>query len=80
FAILYTSGTTGKPKGVELTHANLLHAAAGTAQGIGLGPADRIAGVSALFHVFGIGPGVLGSLLSGASLVLQDSHGPAETL
>ncbi len=80
FAILYTSGTTGKPKGVELTHRNLLHAAAGTAEVMGLGPDDRIVGVRSLFHVFGIGPGILGSLLSGARLLLQDSFVARDTL
>ncbi len=34
----------------------------------------------ALFHVFGLGPGILGSLLSGATLVLQDEFGPAGAL
>ena len=80
FAILYTSGTTGKPKGVELTHSNILHAAAGTAEAVGLGEGDRVVGVTALFHVFGIGPGILGSLLAGATLILQDSPGAHETL
>ncbi|MEX0980160.1 MAG: fatty acid--CoA ligase family protein, partial [Gemmatimonadota bacterium] len=80
FAILYTSGTTGKPKGVELTHANLLETAAATSQGIGMTENDRVIGVSSLFHVFGIGPGVLGTLLSGASLVLQDDFDQATTL
>jgi long-chain acyl-CoA synthetase len=52
--ILYTSGTTGKPKGAELTHANL-HTnctIAGT-QLIGLGPEDRLLGALPLFHSFG---------------------------
>ncbi len=72
FAILYTSGTTGKPKGVSLSHANLIYSAASTAEALELVPEDRVAGVSALFHVFGMGPGVLGCLLSGASLVLME--------
>ena len=80
FAILYTAGTTGKPKGVELTHANLLHVAGRTADALGLDPYDRVVGIMALFHVFGLGPGVLGSLLSGATLVLQDEFGPAGAL
>ena len=80
FAIVYTAGTTGKPKGVELTHANLLQVAGSTADALGLRPDDRVVGIMALFHVFGLGPGILGSLLSGAALVLQDEFGPAGAL
>ncbi len=78
FAILYTSGTTGKPKGVELTHGNLLFSAAGSAELLGLSEEDRGVGVTAFFHVFGIAQGLLATLLSGGSLVLQeDFDGPA---
>ena len=80
FAILYTSGTTGKPKGVELSHRNLIHAAAETAEAVELTSDDRVVGVTALFHVFGLGPGLLGSALSGASLILQDEFGARNTL
>ena len=72
FALLYTSGTTGKPKGVELSQTNLLHAAGETAEAVGLGPDDVVVGVAALFHAFGLGPGLLGTLLRGAGLVLLD--------
>ena len=80
FAILYTSGTMGKPKGVELTHSNLLRTASATADAIGLRPDDVIFGVTTIFHVFGMGPGVLGTLAAGASLVLQEQFEPAEAL
>lgn len=80
FAILYTAGTMGKPKGVELTHANLLDIASRAAESLGLGPDDRVIGVTAFFHVFGLGMGILGSVLSGSSLILQGGFGAAETL
>ncbi len=80
FAVVYTSGTTGKPKGVELTHSNILGVAASTAEALRLTSDDRVVGVTALFHVFGLGPGVLGSLVSGSALVLQDQFGGAGSL
>ncbi len=79
-AILYTAGTMGKPKGVELTHANLLEVAFETAKLLDLTSRDRVIGVTAFFHVFGLGPGLLGSILSGSSLILQTGFGAAETL
>jgi fatty-acyl-CoA synthase len=80
FAIVYTSGTMGKPKGVELSHGNLVSVAAATADVLQLEAQDRIVGVTALFHVFGLGPGLLGTLMAGASLVLQDAADAAATL
>lgn len=80
FAIVYTEGTTGKPKGVELTQRNLLCAAVATTATAGLTSDDVVVGVDALFHVFGLGPGLLGAVLGGASLVLMDGVNAAETL
>jgi fatty-acyl-CoA synthase len=80
FALLYTAGTMGKPKGVELTHQNLLHVAAGTSEAIGLRAGDRSIGLTAFFHIFGLGPGMLGAVLSGSSLVLQNGFDARETL
>lgn len=80
FAILYTSGTMGKPKGVALTHANLMSNAALTADAIGLTGDDVVSGVNTLFNAFGIGTGVLGTMAAGATLVLQEGVDPAEAL
>jgi fatty-acyl-CoA synthase len=80
FAILYTSGTMGKPKGVALTHTNLLHTAAATVEAVGLTADDVVFGVTTIFHVFGLGPGILGTLQAGACLVLQEQFQPSEAL
>jgi acyl-CoA synthetase (AMP-forming)/AMP-acid ligase II len=80
FALVYTAGTMGKPKAVELSHGNLLSAAHATAEGLGLSPHDRVIGVSALFHVFGLGPGLLSTALAGASIILHEDADAAATL
>lgn len=51
--IMFTSGSTGMPKGVMLTHANVLSNIEALSQVIPLGPSDRILGVLPFFHVFG---------------------------
>ncbi|MEZ4268484.1 MAG: AMP-binding protein [Myxococcota bacterium] len=63
--LVYTSGTTGRSKGVALTHGGL---AANLDAILGLwrvGPADRMALTLPLFHVHGLGLGVLGALMRG---------------
>ncbi len=80
FAILYTSGTMGKPKGVALTHTNLLTVAAQTVDAIGLSADDVVFGVTTVFHVFGLGPGIIGTAMAGATLVLQEQFLPDEAL
>jgi fatty-acyl-CoA synthase len=79
-AILYTSGTTGKPKGVALTHGNLMSSAVATAEALELAEEDVVAGINTLFNVFGIGTGVLGTVVAGASLILQDGTDPDAAL
>ena len=80
FAIVYTSGTMGKPKGVSLTHTNLLSTALAAADALQLASEDVVTGVNTLFNVFGLAPGVIGSLAAGAALVLQEDVQPVEAL
>jgi long-chain acyl-CoA synthetase len=68
--ILYTSGTTGLPKGAQLTHANACFSAQVFRDWIGLGAEDSILGVAPLFHVTGLIAHVVLSLLAKTSLVL----------
>src|SRR4051794_10265853 len=51
--ILYTSGTTGRPKGAQLTHANLIACAEIFEEVLEVTPADRMVTALPLFHVFG---------------------------
>jgi fatty-acyl-CoA synthase len=66
--IQYTSGTTGFPKGVMLSHANLMSSAWELGEQIRLTPADRICLMVPLFHCFGCVVAVLGSYSYGAGL------------
>ena len=69
--LLYTSGTTGQPKGAELTHANLSTNAALTAETlICLEPDDVVMGCLPLFHCFGLTCGLNATTLTGACLTL----------
>jgi len=79
-AILYTPGTTGKPKGVMLTHANLVRTARATAGALGLGPEDVTLCTVPLFHIFGLGAALTTVVASGASLVLQEDFDAWEAL
>ncbi|HYV56679.1 MAG TPA: AMP-binding protein [Candidatus Nitrosopolaris sp.] len=70
--ILYTSGTTGRPKGAVLTHRNLLWNAGRIAEWLALGPGDRFLMVMPLFHANAIVLGLITPLLAGASTVVAD--------
>lgn len=80
FAIIYTPGTTGKPKGVMLTHANVVRTARATARALGIGPDDVTLGAVPFFHIFGLGAALLTSLVSGGGLVLQEDFDAREAL
>lgn len=79
--ILYTSGTTGQPKGAELTHDNLQTNAATTVETL-IQPTtdDVIMGCLPLFHVFGLTCGLNAAVLSGACLALLPRFDPKQAL
>jgi long-chain acyl-CoA synthetase len=79
--ILYTSGTTGRPKGAELTHANLTGNAGLTAATLlNAGPDDVVMGCLPLFHVFGLTCGLNATIVGGGTLTLLPRFDPARAL
>ncbi|MFC4946039.1 long-chain-fatty-acid--CoA ligase [Pseudonocardia sp. GCM10023141] len=79
--ILYTSGTTGQPKGAELTHHNLDSNARTTVDTlIEITTDDVMMGCLPLFHVFGLTCGLNAAVVSGASLTLIPRFDPAKAL
>jgi len=79
--ILYTSGTTGKPKGAELSHANLSRNAAVSATTLfHLEPDDVVMGCLPLFHSFGQTCGLNAAVSSGACLTLLPRFDPGKAL
>ncbi len=75
-ALIYTSGTTGLPKGVMLTHKNLLFTATGSARIRTLTPQDGLLGVLPMSHVVGLSTILIGGLLSGATVYLAPRFDP----
>ncbi|WSA81841.1 long-chain fatty acid--CoA ligase [Streptomyces sp. NBC_01799] len=81
--ILYTSGTTGTPKGAELTHANLTSNTQVSIDLFSLTAGDVVLGALPLFHVFGQTCGLNASIAAGACLALVprfDAHAVLETI
>lgn len=68
--MIYTSGTTGMPKGVMLTHRNLLFIAARSGESRRVAPGDRIYGVLPISHVFGLASVYLGNMYMGGRVDL----------
>ncbi|HWC38039.1 MAG TPA: FadD3 family acyl-CoA ligase [Acidimicrobiales bacterium] len=67
--ILFTSGTTGLPKGVVSTHSRTLVVATDWAAMTGLRPGDRYLQVNPYFHMFGLKAGILTSVAAGATML-----------
>ncbi|TDD33718.1 fatty acid--CoA ligase family protein [Actinomadura sp. KC06] len=78
--VLFTSGTTGKPKGVMSTHEQNVRTFEAWSERTGVRSGDRYLIVNPLFHSFGYKAGVLACLLKGATMVLQRTFDVPETL
>lgn len=76
--ILYTSGTTGKPKGAMLTHENLYSNARDIGDYLQMNADDRIVATLPVFHVFALTVVVNAPLLIGATIILVPRFNPAE--
>jgi long-chain acyl-CoA synthetase len=79
-ALLYTSGTTADPKGVMLTHANLLGEIEAVFAWIEIGPKDAVLGVLPLFHVLSQMANLLLPLVKGARVVHLETLNTTELL
>jgi long-chain acyl-CoA synthetase len=78
--LLYTSGTTGQPKGAELTHANLMSNAEGSRRLFGMGSEAVCLGVLPLFHSFGQTCVMNATLGGGGTLTLIPRFEPEKAL
>jgi amino acid adenylation domain-containing protein len=76
-AVLYTSGSTGMPKGVMLSHQNVVHSGMAAARHLQNRPDDRIISVLPLSFDYGLSQ-LTSAFLVGATLVLQPVQAPAE--
>jgi malonyl-CoA/methylmalonyl-CoA synthetase len=76
--VLYTSGTTGLPKGAELTQANVAFDLDALADAWGWTPFDTVVHALPLFHVHGLVLGLFGSLRAGGTLAWHGRFDPAE--
>ncbi|HEY5025667.1 MAG TPA: FadD3 family acyl-CoA ligase [Acidimicrobiales bacterium] len=67
--VIFTSGTTGRPKGAMTTHAQTLRTFATWASIVGLAEGDRYLVVNPFFHTFGYKAGIIACLMQGAAIV-----------
>src|SRR6266478_301141 len=79
-SLLYTSGTTSDPKGVMLTHANLMGEVESVFQWARVGPEDAVLGLFPLFHVLSQMANLLLPLVKGARVVYLETQNTTELL
>ncbi|MFD1335664.1 fatty acid--CoA ligase family protein [Oceanobacillus iheyensis] len=76
--ILYTSGTTGKPKGAMLTHKNLYSNAQDVADYLHINQDDRVIAALPMFHVFCLTVSLNAPLLNGGTIIILPQFSPTE--
>lgn len=77
-AVMYTSGTTGKPKGVMITHKNILFASRIKTEHVPVYPGERILCVLPLFHSGGLHDLALPCIYRGTTIVLRQKFSASE--
>jgi len=75
--IMYTSGTTGNPKGAMLTHANMLYVTAGHCHTINWKYKDRFLSIAPLFHIGGLAP-MITNIHCGTSCIFLADFSPVK--
>ncbi|WP_175988773.1 acyl-CoA synthetase [Microbacterium tenebrionis] len=78
--ILYTSGTTGRPKGAVLTHGNLTWNCFNVLVDYGVSPGEKVLLISPMFHVASLANGAFPALLQGGTVVLHETFDPGQVL
>ena len=78
--IIFTSGTTGAPKGAMTTHGQTMRVFQNWGDTVGLRAGDRYLIVNPFFHTFGYKAGIIASLLQGATIVPQAVFDVAQVL
>ncbi|MFC4024502.1 fatty acid--CoA ligase family protein [Oceanobacillus longus] len=76
--VLYTSGTTGKPKGAMLTHKNLYSNAQDVANYLAINNEDRVIAALPMFHVFCLTVSLNAPLLNGGTIIILPQFSPAD--
>ncbi|WP_420804129.1 class I adenylate-forming enzyme family protein [Ralstonia soli] len=79
-AIIFTSGTSGEPKGVMMTHEGVTHFGRVSAQSRALGPEDRSYAYLPMTHIFGLGTILVASLYAGSALLMRTAFDPEDAL
>jgi len=79
-SLLYTSGTTADPKGVMLTHANLLGEVEAVFNWVDIGPSDAVLGVLPMFHVLALMANLMLPLVKGARVCYLETLNTTQLL